>query len=190
MDEDEPYQIEWIQGSGDEVECLEEDIIQEVHEDDDMDPGTLNEDDIIEEVDDDEYLAAMSEHHLDGGTGENLVYMESGQNIIEEHVQEAEIDEYTEQQHFDGQVCEEVVIDESGVPEGKMEILIDSNGAVVDGQVDEDIVPLPPQDEYTTSRPYPCDFCSRRFRKKANLMNHMVAHQTDRPHVCNLCGAR
>lgn len=52
-------------------------------------------------------------------------------------------------------------------------------------------IPLPiDQDSYTNSRPYPCDFCSRRFRKKANLMNHMVAHQTDRPHGCNLCGAR
>lgn len=39
-------------------------------------------------------------------------------------------------------------------------------------------------------RPYPCDFCSRRFRKKSNLMNHMVAHQNDRPFGCNLCGAR
>uniref|UniRef100_A0A336LH41 CSON009975 protein n=1 Tax=Culicoides sonorensis TaxID=179676 RepID=A0A336LH41_CULSO len=53
-----------------------------------------------------------------------------------------------------------------------------------------DIIPLPEaQDEYTASRPYPCDFCSRRFRKKANLMNHMIAHQNNRPHVCNLCGA-
>lgn len=52
-------------------------------------------------------------------------------------------------------------------------------------------IPLPiDQDSYTNTRPYPCDFCSRRFRKKANLMNHMVAHQTDRPHGCNLCGAR
>lgn len=52
-------------------------------------------------------------------------------------------------------------------------------------------IPLPTdQDEYTAARPYPCDFCSRRFRKKANLMNHMVAHQTDRPHGCNLCGVR
>lgn len=52
-------------------------------------------------------------------------------------------------------------------------------------------IPLPiDQDSYTNARPYPCDFCSRRFRKKANLMNHMVAHQTDRPHGCNLCGAR
>lgn len=52
-------------------------------------------------------------------------------------------------------------------------------------------IPLPiNQDSNTNIRPYPCDFCSRRFRKKANLMNHMVAHQTDRPHSCNLCGAR
>lgn len=52
-------------------------------------------------------------------------------------------------------------------------------------------IPLPiDQDSYQNARPYPCDFCSRRFRKKANLMNHMVAHQTDRPHGCNLCGAR
>ncbi|KAF5272103.1 hypothetical protein FQA39_LY01186 [Lamprigera yunnana] len=52
-------------------------------------------------------------------------------------------------------------------------------------------IPLPTdQDEYTAARPYPCDFCSRRFRKKSNLMNHMVAHQTDRPHACNLCGVR
>nr|XP_036675328.1 zinc finger protein 646-like [Drosophila suzukii] len=46
------------------------------------------------------------------------------------------------------------------------------------------------QDQYTTLRPYPCDFCSRRFRKKATLNNHMLAHQNDRPHLCKLCGAR
>jgi len=46
------------------------------------------------------------------------------------------------------------------------------------------------QDEYTALRPYPCDFCSRRFRKKASLNNHMLAHQNDRPHLCKLCGAR
>lgn len=56
-------------------------------------------------------------------------------------------------------------------------------------QNEEILVPLP-TDEYTTSRPYPCDFCSRRFRKKANLMNHMVAHKNVKPHICNLCGAR
>lgn len=61
-----------------------------------------------------------------------------------------------------------------------------------DNQIVSEIeVPLPTdQDEYTALRPYPCDFCSRRFRKKVSLMNHMIAHQNDRPHVCNLCGAR
>lgn len=56
-------------------------------------------------------------------------------------------------------------------------------------QNEEILVPLP-TDEYTTSRPYPCDFCSRRFRKKANLVNHMHAHKNVKPHICNLCGAR
>lgn len=41
-----------------------------------------------------------------------------------------------------------------------------------------------------SSRPYPCDFCSRRFRKEINLLTHMVAHKNDRPHTCKLCGAR
>ncbi|CAG9861952.1 unnamed protein product [Phyllotreta striolata] len=73
------------------------------------------------------------------------------------------------------------------------EIVVGSEEAVgTEGAGQEDLdVPLPTdQDEYTATRPYPCDFCSRRFRKKANLMNHMVAHQTDRPHGCNLCGVR
>lgn len=56
-------------------------------------------------------------------------------------------------------------------------------------QNEEVLVPLP-TDEYTTLRPYPCDFCSRRFRKKANLTTHMVAHKNVKPHACNLCGAR
>ena len=58
-------------------------------------------------------------------------------------------------------------------------------------EYDDMEIPLPiDQDSYTNSRPYPCDFCSKRFRKKANLMNHMVTHQTERPHGCNLCGTR
>lgn len=66
-----------------------------------------------------------------------------------------------------------------------MEVTVDQ--LTSDSQNDE--IPLP-TDAYMSSRPYPCDFCSRRFRKKANLMNHMVAHKNDRPHICNLCGAR
>lgn len=58
-------------------------------------------------------------------------------------------------------------------------------------EYDDMEIPLPiDQDSYQNTRPYPCDFCSRRFRKKANLMNHIVAHQTDRPYGCNLCGSR
>lgn len=64
-------------------------------------------------------------------------------------------------------------------------------GGIEETNQEDGDIPLPTdQDEYTAARPYPCDFCSRRFRKKANLMNHMVAHQTDRPHGCNLCGVR
>lgn len=73
------------------------------------------------------------------------------------------------------------------LPSNSVEVPVDQ--LVGDVQNEEVMVPLP-TDEYTTSRPYPCDFCSRRFRKKANLMNHMVAHKNDRPHICNLCGAR
>lgn len=67
----------------------------------------------------------------------------------------------------------------------RVEVPVDQ--LTTDSQNDE--IPLP-TDAYMSSRPYPCDFCSRRFRKKANLMNHMVAHKNDRPHICNLCGAR
>lgn len=69
----------------------------------------------------------------------------------------------------------------------RVEVPVDQ--LVSDAQNEEVMVPLP-TDEYTTLRPYPCDFCSRRFRKKTNLMNHMVAHKNDRPNNCNLCGAR
>lgn len=83
------------------------------------------------------------------------------------------------------QVAEEVITDQ-----WHEEIVVGSEEHI--GEEEDDVmIPLPSdQDQYTAARPYPCDFCSRRFRKKANLMNHMVAHQTDRPHSCNLCGVR
>ncbi|CAH0554520.1 unnamed protein product [Brassicogethes aeneus] len=118
--------------------------------------------------------------------GEEIMYLNEGQVVV---MQPGQMDpayqEYME-------VSEEVVTDQWGesCPE---EIVVGSEEAVggPEGQAPEDCdVPLPDQDEYTAARPYPCDFCSRRFRKKANLMNHMVAHQTDRPHGCNLCGVR
>lgn len=91
---------------------------------------------------------------------------------------------------MDCQVAEEVVTEQWN--ENCQEIIVAAEEHVGDDdQVDDIEIPLnTDQDQYAASRPYPCDFCSRRFRKKANLMNHMVAHQTDRPHGCNLCGIR
>ncbi|CAK9808973.1 Zinc finger protein 841 [Anthophora plagiata] len=91
------------------------------------------------------------------------------------------------------QVTEEVIADswDRSGPEDGVEISETKVSHENLLEYDDMEIPLPiDQDSYTNSRPYPCDFCSRRFRKKANLMNHMVAHQTDRPHGCNLCGAR
>lgn len=78
-------------------------------------------------------------------------------------------------------------ISPSRLPVNRVEVPVDQ--LVGSEQSEEVLVPLP-TDEYTTSRPYPCDFCSRRFRKRANLMNHMIAHKNIKPNVCNLCGAR
>ncbi|KFB47809.1 hypothetical protein ZHAS_00015764 [Anopheles sinensis] len=91
------------------------------------------------------------------------------------------------------EVMEEVITDDWVQSQGEefVQVTVDQLGAsTITGQVEDDIsVPLD-QDEYTLSRPFPCDFCSRRFRKKANLEHHLVAHSNDRPYVCNLCGAQ
>ncbi|XP_058125335.1 uncharacterized protein LOC131266736 [Anopheles coustani] len=91
------------------------------------------------------------------------------------------------------EVMEEVITDDWVQSQGEecVQVTVDQLGAsTIAGQVEDDIsVPLD-QDEYTLSRPFPCDFCSRRFRKKANLEHHLVAHSNDRPYVCNLCGAQ
>ncbi|CAH2096298.1 unnamed protein product [Euphydryas editha] len=92
-------------------------------------------------------------------------------------------------------VTEEVITDDWVISGGqeRVEVPLEHlTNPIQDIKEENDIdVPLPTdQDEYTAMRPWPCDFCSRRFRKKAALMNHMVAHQNDRPHACNLCGVR
>ncbi|KAK6625516.1 hypothetical protein RUM43_005815 [Polyplax serrata] len=64
-------------------------------------------------------------------------------------------------------------------------------GRVAVPYLKEEALDIPLNDEsYATYHPFPCDFCSRRFKKKANLMNHMVAHQTQRPHSCSICSSR
>lgn len=115
-------------------------------------------------------------------------------HLIEQRVEEAEnkiIGDQDEEEYTE--TIEEVINEEDWV-ETQDDIVTVGNEQIVatDNLVDEmETVPLPlHQDEYTTSRPYPCDFCSRRFRKKANLMNHMVSHQNDRPHTCQICKAQ
>ncbi|XP_074031773.1 uncharacterized protein isoform X2 [Leptinotarsa decemlineata] len=124
----------------------------------------------------------------DGGSVERVVYLSDGNVLV---VNEATQPTYQEQL-MECQMTEEIITEHWGDSCAE-EIVVGSEEAVgteEPSQEDCDI-PLPTdQDEYTAARPYPCDFCSRRFRKKASLMNHMVAHQTDRPHGCNLCGVR
>lgn len=133
---------------------------------------------------------------------ENLIYMaaDDGSLIQGEvvHVQSEDMHQQVVQQgqeYMECEVTEEVITDDWVQTDGQecVQVTVDQLGAttVIGGTEDDISVPLPTdQDEYTTSRPYPCDFCSRRFRKKSNLMNHMIAHSNDRPHVCNLCGAQ
>lgn len=134
---------------------------------------------------------------------ENLIYMSADDGSLIQgevvHVQ-PEADQHhhqqqtTEEVYMECEVTEEVITDDWVQTDGQecVQVTVDQLGATaVVGAEDDMTVPLPTdQDEYTASRPYPCDFCSRRFRKKVNLMNHMVAHSNDRPHMCNLCGAR
>lgn len=135
---------------------------------------------------------------------ENLIYLDDNMvngssqigvgrsHLIEQRVQEAENKIIGDQdvEEVYSTTVEEVITENWGgdMVQVAMEQVVTSENFQED---DLETVPLhTDQDEYTTSRPYPCDFCSRRFRKKANLMNHMVAHQNVRPHMCNLCGSR
>ncbi|KAB0793929.1 hypothetical protein PPYR_13549 [Photinus pyralis] len=115
--------------------------------------------------------------------GNGIMYVTEDEMMV---IQQASDESFVEEQLLDI-TNEEVVTDSWG--ENCSEIIVGSEENVE--ELDDVEIPLPTdQDEYTAARPYPCDFCSRRFRKKSNLMNHMVAHQTDRPHGCNLCGVR
>ncbi|XP_055372506.1 zinc finger protein 616 [Condylostylus longicornis] len=97
-------------------------------------------------------------------------------------------------QYFECQVTTEEIITDDWVQqqgEERVEISVDQITAGDPHDTDDIDVPLPTdQDEYTALRPYPCDFCSKRFKKKLSLMNHMMAHKNDRPHICNFCGCR
>lgn len=205
MEGGEGYSIEWI--TADEAATADDDSGQDQDMQENIDGGGVDVDDIIEE----EYLVGEEiipssgintiSNSLDQIAAENLIYMAQDGNgmaimgdLIEEQVEQAENADYNEHQYFECQVTEEVITDDWVQQQGeeRVEVPVDQLGGVEVHQHNDEIdVPLPTdQDEYTTSRPFPCDFCSRRFRKKQNLMHHMVAHKNDRPHICNLCGAR
>lgn len=212
---DQEYSLQWVdtdedidnqsdQITGETSQEINDEMEQQQHD------GIEEQDDgVMEEEEEEEYLVGEEiipttqeiPSSLDHIAAENLIYMAQDGNVnvaimgdlIEEQVEQVENADYNEQEYFDGgQVIEEVITDDWVQPQGEERVEVPTEQFLGNENPDEDIdVPLPTdQDEYTTSRPYPCDFCSRRFRKKANLMNHMVAHQNDRPHVCNLCGAR
>ncbi|EAT46945.1 AAEL001910-PA [Aedes aegypti] len=158
---------------------------------------------ILQTHDGQEYLVDENDiSRIDQIPPENLIYMatDDGSLIQGEvvHVQPEDMHQHVIQQgqeYMECEVTEEVITDDWVQTDGQecVQVTVDQLGATtVIGAAEDDVtVPLPTdQDEYTTSRPYPCDFCSRRFRKKSNLMNHMIAHSNDRPHVCNLCGAQ
>lgn len=120
--------------------------------------------------------------------GENIMYLTEDNVLVMQPAQDAAV---FQEQFMECQVTEEVVTEQWN--EACPEIVVGSEEHVGDDEQATDDIEIPlhtDQDQYAAARPYPCDFCSRRFRKKANLMNHMVAHQTDRPHGCNLCGVR
>ncbi|XP_023938535.2 zinc finger protein 628 [Bicyclus anynana] len=126
--------------------------------------------------------------HTDQMAAENLMFL--SQDVVS-YTESAELAEDPSVEC----VTEEVITDDWVIPGGQERVEVPLEHLAVpiqDVKIENDIdVPLPTdQDEYTAMRPWPCDFCSRRFRKKAALMNHMVAHQNDRPHACNLCGVR
>ncbi|CAB3261359.1 unnamed protein product [Arctia plantaginis] len=138
-------------------------------------------------------LYAQTEEEIIANTdqmaAENLMYL--SQDVVGGYTETAELADDPNVEC----VTEEVITDDWVIPGGqeRVEVPIEHfTHPVVDVKEENDLdIPLPTdQDEYTAMRPWPCDFCSRRFRKKAALMNHMVAHQNDRPHACNLCGVR
>ncbi|ALC45436.1 CG7987 [Drosophila busckii] len=97
--------------------------------------------------------------------------------------------EYAESFDDDAQVVTEEVITDDWVQHQGAERVEIAAEQIAGTSSSQELLDME-QDEYTALRPYPCDFCSRRFRKKGSLNNHMLAHQNDRPHLCKLCGAR
>lgn len=168
---EESYTLTWEQAG----EIVETEQVICGMDNDDMIAETVDYEDVCEEV-----IVNSEEVVPDDGVvylTEDVIVMEDPQEFAPDP---AYMDCVTEEVVADNwEACNELVVGS------------EENIGIEDDQEEDVMIPLPTdQDQYSAMRPYPCDFCSRRFRKKANLMNHMVAHQTDKPHGCNLCGVR
>ncbi|XP_030376106.1 RE1-silencing transcription factor [Scaptodrosophila lebanonensis] len=141
-----------------------------------------------------------TEQALDHMAAENLIFMRDGQlsEIIAANENggatvlvraDGSADAYADSFDDDAQVVTEEVITDDWVQHQGAERVEIAAEQIAGNSSSQELLDME-QDEYTALRPYPCDFCSRRFRKKASLNNHMLAHQNDRPHLCKLCGAR
>ncbi|XP_049536385.1 uncharacterized protein LOC125951529 [Anopheles darlingi] len=104
--------------------------------------------------------------------------------------------EQQQQQQQQYKECEELVMEEvitddwvQSQDDECVTVSIDQlGGSTVGGTTLEDDISVPlDQDKYTLSRPFPCDFCSRRFRKMTSLEQHLLCHSNVRLHTCNLC---
>uniref|UniRef100_A0A182Q038 C2H2-type domain-containing protein n=1 Tax=Anopheles farauti TaxID=69004 RepID=A0A182Q038_9DIPT len=136
----------------------------------------------------------LSNHLAMDGDGGNYLMQNGGQTMDhqrEEEEPEPDLQPAATTYAEECEVTEEIITDDwvQSQDEECVQVTVDQLGASAIVVEDDIAVPLD-QDQYTLSRPYPCDFCSRRFRKKATLQNHLMAHSNDRPHVCKLCGAQ
>ncbi|XP_045474845.1 zinc finger and SCAN domain-containing protein 2-like [Harmonia axyridis] len=126
-------------------------------------------------------------------TDTSLKHSESERDLQEEKLYFSSDDIFTKQLPneneylvlpMEDQVIEETVI-EQWIGDSTQEIVSNELTTVEDNQYQ---VPLQ-QDEYITLRPYPCDFCNKRFRSKTNLTNHLSSHQNTHDYYeCNECG--
>ena len=41
---------------------------------------------------------------------------------------------------------------------------------------------------HSNDRPWPCSECTKAFKTKGRLKDHMLTHSDARPHICDKCG--
>ncbi|VDK49981.1 unnamed protein product [Cylicostephanus goldi] len=41
---------------------------------------------------------------------------------------------------------------------------------------------------HSDTRPYPCEYCGKRFHQKSDMKKHTYIHTGEKPHKCTVCG--